>query len=363
MTTYDLHGILGVELVDARATDAAVVDRQLGPLRGPLPDGPTIRIRFVDRLAHGPLRLTGVRESGHDGDRFVVLRSIHKVPARAALPLLDTGQPLEIVAERGTPAIPLLIPLINLTALSTGVVPLHAAAFVHEGRGVLVTGWSKGGKTETLLAFLGHGASYLGDEWIYVRPDGTMSGIPEPIRLWNWHVEQLDDVRLRLPALDRLRLRAIGGAYAAARLGARQLSAAGKAARLLRAQRYVDAVPGTVAGGAMTVGPARIDVVVLVGSWTDAGVATRSLPVSEIVDRMVHSLAYERRELVARTWEHRFGSPGRLPQALDSASEQERLGLTAALTRTRAVAMDHPYPVEIDALYRALAPLIAEDPA
>lgn len=363
MTSYDLHGILGVELVDARASDAAVVDRQLGPLRGPLPDGPTIRIRFVDRLGHRPLRLTGVRESGHDGDRFVVLRSSHKVPARVAVPLLDAGQPLEIVAERGAPAIPLLIPLVNLTALSTGVVPLHAAAFVHEGRGVLVTGWSKGGKTETLLAFLGHGAAYLGDEWIYVRPDGTMSGIPEPIRLWNWHVEQLGDVRQRLSALDRFRLRAIDGAYAAARVGSGRVPGVGRAARLLRAQRYVDAEPRRVAGAAMAEGPARIDVVVLVGSWSHAGVATRLLGVSDVVDRMLHSLAYERRELVARTWEHRFGSPGRLPRALDTASEQERQGLTAALASTRAVALDHPYPVEIDALYRALAPLIADHAA
>ena len=28
---------------------------------------------------------------------------------------------------------------------------LHAASFVHRGHGVLVTGWQKGGKTETLL--------------------------------------------------------------------------------------------------------------------------------------------------------------------------------------------------------------------
>ena len=32
---YDLHGIVGIRLLDARPTDARAVDRQLGRLRRP----------------------------------------------------------------------------------------------------------------------------------------------------------------------------------------------------------------------------------------------------------------------------------------------------------------------------------------
>ena len=82
---------------------------------------------------------------------------------------------------RGLPAIPLLVPIVNLTALANGALPLHASAFVHRGTGVVATGWSKGGKTEALLAFSANGARYVGDEWVYVAADGSrVSGIPSP---------------------------------------------------------------------------------------------------------------------------------------------------------------------------------------
>lgn len=66
---------------------------------------------------------------------------------------------------------PLLIALVNATALSKGVLPLHASAVTFEGTGPLVAGWSKGGKTEALLSFMRRGALYVGDEWVYLSAD------------------------------------------------------------------------------------------------------------------------------------------------------------------------------------------------
>lgn len=361
--TYDLHGILGVRLTDADESDARAVDRQLGPIRGPLPDGPIIDVRFVDHLEVGSMRLTGIRESGHDGMRFVVLRSSHKVPARIAIPVLDAGGPIEIVVERGAPAVPLLIALINLTALAGDVVAIHAAAFVHENRGILVTGWSKGGKTETLLAFLRSGAAYVGDEWIYVRPDGMMSGIPEPIRLWQWHLDQLDEVWARLPVSERVRLRALATAYGVLRAMGGRLGLARRAAKTLGGQRYTDAAHHRVLGSAAKVaGPVRVDAVVLVSSTTAATVGVRRATATDVVNRIVHSLAYERRELVARAWEQRFAEPGRRSTLLDNSLTRERALLRAAIGDRPVLALDHPYPVEIDALYRSLAPALGSVP-
>ena len=62
--------------------------------------------------------------------------------------------------------------ILNFTLLSKDCVPLHASAFTHQGKGILLTGWSKGGKTEALLAFAQHGARYVGDEWIILSGDG-----------------------------------------------------------------------------------------------------------------------------------------------------------------------------------------------
>ncbi|RIK48482.1 MAG: hypothetical protein DCC57_13410, partial [Chloroflexi bacterium] len=153
---FDLHGIAGIRLVDATSADVAAVARQLGPLRSELAREPDLVIRFIDRLPlPSPIRYIGVDDAGFAGDAFLVLRSKHKAQARVQIPLAQVGvQPAEIVCEHGLPAVPLLIAMINLVALSKGVLPMHAAAFSYQGQGILTTGWSKGGKTETLLAFM-----------------------------------------------------------------------------------------------------------------------------------------------------------------------------------------------------------------
>src|SRR5438067_2311495 len=87
--------------------------------------------------------------------------------AAALLHLDQIGGPVEIVCERGVGAVPLLTAIVNLTALGRGALPLHGSAFEHEGTGVVTTGWSKGGNTESLLAFTARGARYVADEWVF----------------------------------------------------------------------------------------------------------------------------------------------------------------------------------------------------
>ena len=61
----------------------------------------------------------------------------------------------------------------------------------------------EGGKTEALLAFVARGAQYLGDEWIYVDGPNRMCGIPQPIRLWDWHLGQFPQFRERISGKDK----------------------------------------------------------------------------------------------------------------------------------------------------------------
>ena len=182
---YDLQGWVGVRLLNATPAEVAVVDRQLGPIRGTLDRPPDLTLRFVERLDTPGLRYLGQEEAAFTDEAFLLLRTKYGTRARVQIPFEQVGGPCEIVCERGVRSIPLLIPLLNLTALGKGLLPLHAAAFRYRGQGVLVTGWSKGGKTEALLAFIARGAEYIGDEWVYVSSDGDrMFGIPEPIRLY-----------------------------------------------------------------------------------------------------------------------------------------------------------------------------------
>ena len=208
---YDLHGIVGIRLVNPTPGDVAALNRQLGPIQTPLSRQPDITIHFVDRLAFSPpISLLGVDDVGFTNEAFLVLRSKHKSQARVQIPFELIGQPCEILCESGLPAVPLLIPIINLTALANGALALHASAFNFNGIGALCTGWSKGGKTEMLLAFTAQGAQYIGDEWVYLSRDGQkMFGIPEPIRLWDWHLIDLPQYRARVGKRDQARLRAI----------------------------------------------------------------------------------------------------------------------------------------------------------
>jgi hypothetical protein len=351
---YDLQGLAGVRLVDASPGDAAAVDRQLGPIRRPLERDPDVVVRFVDRLAvNGPVRLLGVDDAGFTDDAFLVLRSRHKARARVRIPLERAGRRCEIVCERGLPAVPLLIAIVNLTVLERGALPLHASAFVHEGRGSVVTAWSKGGKTEAVLASTGRGASFVGDEWIYVEPDGaTVHGIPEPLRLWDWQLRQRPALRARVGRGDRVRLAALRAAAGAAR-GDRGR----RVAALLAGQLHVDVSPQRLFGAEALVASAPFDRLFLLGSWERADTVARAIDPAEVAARMAASLQHERAPLTSAYEQFRFAFPERRNEVIEAAAERELALLESVVAGKLAYAVDHPYPVDLDELWRIMRPL------
>jgi hypothetical protein len=351
---YDLHGLAGVRVVGATPRDVAAVDRQLGPIRGPLRGEPDILVRFVDRLElHGPLRLLGLDDAGFTEDAFLVLRSRHKARARVLIALDRIGRGCEIVCERGVPAVPLLIATLNLTVLARGALPLHASAFLHEGRGVVICGWSKGGKTEAVLAFVAHGARFVGDEWVYVEPDGrTVHGIPEPLRLWDWHLRQLPDLRARIGRGDRARLAALRGAAAVAR-GRRGR----RLASLLAGQLHADVAPGALFGPAALALTAPFDRLFFLVSWHHRETVARAVDPADVAARMAFSLQHERAPLTSAYQQFRFAFPDRSNPVLEAAPERERGLLERVMAGKVAHAIDHPYPVDLERLFEVMRPL------
>ena len=140
---FDLHGLAAIRTVGATSADAVAVRRQLGPLEAIVDRAPDVVIRFVDRNERSSrLRYIGLDDAAFTDDAFLVLRSKHKSSARVGIDFRQIGGPTEIICERGLAAVPLLIPILNLTLLAKGILPLHASAFVHEGTGVVATAWS-----------------------------------------------------------------------------------------------------------------------------------------------------------------------------------------------------------------------------
>jgi hypothetical protein len=350
---FDLHRLAAIRLVGATPGDAAAVARQLGPLQAAVDREPDLVIRFVDGLERSSrVRYIGLDDAGFTEDAFLVLRSKHKSPARVKINFSQLGGPTEIVCERGVAAVPLLIPILNMTLLARGVLPLHASAFVHEGTGVVATGWSKGGKTEALLAFASRGAEYVGDEWVYVSSDGArVHGIPEPIRIWRWQLRQLPEYERMIKPAERARLtvleRMLGGESVWRR------GPAGRARALLKRQLYVDVDPERLFGrlGTMT---APFDRLFLLVAHEEDEVTVEPIDPSEVARRMVFSLQHENLELTSAYLKYRFAFPESSSYLLDHAASLQRDALAHALADKPAFVVRHPYPVSLSALFEAM---------
>jgi hypothetical protein len=308
------------------------------------------------------LRYLGAREVGWTDDSFFVLKS-KKTPVVVRIPMQDVGGRVEIVAEHGVPAVPFLIAMLNLTVLGNGALPLHAAAFELDEVGTLVTGWSKGGKTELLMAAARAGARYIGDEWVYLTTDGRMVGIPEPIRLWDWHLKQLPEIRSTLGTGDRAKLRAIPAVGRLERAMPRRIrrSAPGRAVRrampILEDQLRVDLAPQALFGriGDME---GRLDRILFVVSAAAAETILEPIDPLTVAEHMVASLMYERREFLALWQQARYARPGIRNEHIETFEARQRDLLQRIFAGRPACVVTHPYPVDIHALFEAVRPAI-----
>jgi hypothetical protein len=361
---FDLNGVVGIRVIGAHPGDLVAVERQLGPIRSTGISEPDITLRFVDRIGDRSLRYLGRDEGAFTEDAFLVLRGKHKARTRVQIPLQDVGGPCEILCEHGLPAVPLLVPILNLTALGKGIVPLHAAAFEWNGAGVVVTGWSKGGKTETLLAFARRGARYVADEWCYLDPAANrIFGIPEPVRLWHWQIAQLPELRRRLPRSVRLRLAALAALPAAESRLPRRLRSTRPGRAIRRVAHFVanqlhTNVPPELLFEPSPARETEFTHLVFVTSGADAETSARPVDPGRVADRMVHSLQYERMPLLAYYRMFRFAFPELSNAHLEKAEERERALLRDAVAGKPTWWMDHPYPVELTKLFDCVEPLL-----
>jgi len=364
---YDLHGIVGVRLINPSPRDAAAAARQLGPLRAALQREPDITIKFVDRLElSSPMRLLGLDDAGFSDDGFFVLRGRHKASAKVKIAFEQIGsRHCEIICESGVASVPLLMAIINLTFLSKGAIPLHASAFIHNDTGFVVTGWSKGGKTEALLAFMSHGARYVGDEWVILTADGMrMCGMPEPIRLWDWHLDQLPLFRRKLSRASRYKLKAIRQVEvlyrsipSAGKSSFLPLSILRRAILILQRQKCVDVAPHRLFGDegcALTGVPEKI---IFIMSHANDNVSMENADAQEIASRMAFSLRYEQADFFSYYLKYRFAFPDLMNPLIERAPEYQLDILSRALHDKEAHTVYHPYPVQLEKLFDIISPL------
>ncbi|MGE5373459.1 MAG: hypothetical protein ACM3XO_00260 [Bacteroidota bacterium] len=366
---FDLHGIVGIRLINATPADIAAVKRQLGPIQSSLSRTPDIVIRFVEKMQFSStVRYLGVDDAGFTDDAFFVFRGKQESSVKVQIPFDKIGsQQCEIVCESGLLAVPLLIAIINMTALSKGVLPVHATALIYNGKGVLLTGWSKGGKTETLLAFAANGAQYVGDEWIYLSNDGNhMHGIPEPTRIWLWHLQEMPEYMAMVSRKKLLWLRALNTfaksiMWLEARMGngstiSRVLH---RFSALVKRQLYVQLPPEKLFGqksGRTDLGPEKIFWVV---SHENSNVEVQQINEHELAQRTVFSLQEERMEFLSYYMKYRFAFPECSNPLIDQVEEVQRRMLVHAFAGRDAYAVYHPYPFSIPSIFEKIQPYCA----
>jgi thymidylate kinase len=351
---FDLHGVVRVRVLDADPADEAKVARQLGlPTFEPEGEADLV-IRFVDAVTRQPLTYVGLGDTGFNGDGFFVLAGPGSTTGRTRIPFDQLGDHPEILCERDVPTVPHLLTMINLVALSKDVLPLHASAFSIDSLNVLVTGWSKGGKTEALLAAMARGGTYVGDEWVYLTPDREMLGLPEPIRVWDWHLRQFPELLQARPVRDRLRLstwRHVGTATRVA--GRSRLPGAGLASRvrpMAERQAYLQVPPQELFGPERVALRAPLDATVLLLSHSSPETTIELVDQAEIADRMTASLAEERARFLAHYRQFRYAVGDRPNPAVDCAGSTEASLLADLFGGGKCAKVSHPSPCDIPAL-------------
>jgi hypothetical protein len=367
---YDLHGNFRLRLENATSKEAQMVQRQVGPLAAPVAGEPDLTVQFVESIPEPPnLRYIGLNDAAYSDQAFYVLKGKNKTRVKVQIPFDKIGQQATICCERGLTSIPLLIPIINLSLLAKGILAFHASAFTFRGQGALITGWAKGGKTETLLAFMSQGARYVGDEWIYLRADeNEMFGIPEPMRVWNWHLNSLPHYRARLKRKDQLRLTSLDAlsrsmGWLAGSNGQRRGTPARLAQRVqpvINRQMFAHFAPHALFGPDNIQAASRIDKLFFAVSHNAPEVSVAPIDAEEVVQRMLFSLTEEQAVLTSFYQKYRFAFPQKCNSWIDNLERIQSKLLLRALNDIPAYAVYHPYPVHIPRLFEAMQVLFEE---
>jgi hypothetical protein len=358
---FDLHGLVGIRLVDPSPGDVSAVSNQLGNVQAPLLREPDITLRFVNRLLTPPLRHLGFQKLGFTDNALFIYEN-GEDGGKVRIPFAQLGKKCEIVCESGLRTVPLLKPILALTALTKGYASVHASAFVHNGVGMLMAGWAESGKTTALLGFATRGAELIGEDWVLVSRDGqNMCGLPAMIKLSSSHLEIVPHVRRTIKLSSLLRLDTLHTFHRIqdAALGHRgNRTTIGKLlGRILSAleQRSCPAVaPQAIFGDRVGSLVGKLDKVFLMVSHDDPWIEVKPTPPAEMALRLAHLAQYEQIPLQEHYLAFKFAFPEATNPFIECSFDIHHEILSQALMGKETYTVWHPYPLVFSELYDEL---------
>jgi hypothetical protein len=204
---------------------------------------------------------------------------------------------------------------------------------------------------------MSQGADYIGDEWVYISGDGRrVSGIPEPIRIWDWHLRELPRFRALVGPRRRIWLRVLRAIRSACSLVRSSLFE--RIGQLLQRQLHVDIAPESLFEPGDAVFSGSFDRLFFVASHDSPNIVVEPIDPAEVARRMSFSLTYERRDFMASYRMFRFAFPHVENQLIEQAENIQQELLLRAFKNKPAYSVYHPYPVSIPSLFDAMEPWV-----
>src|SRR6266567_7132800 len=355
---FDIHGLVMVRLIAPSAANVRAVAQQIGPPSRTALSHPDITVRYVHsiptrQLHYIDLSRTALTESG-----FTMFPE-GKTNGKLTIPFEQVGADCEIVCEHKVGWIPLLIPIVNLTALGKrGCVPLHASGFIHDNVGVLVTGWIKSGKTEALLAFSQEGANYVAGEWALLTAKAdTMYGLPGTFRIWDWHRRSLRKHRKigshhKLSRLIRT-MDALQSLVPQRLLHLGPMKLLHQAMPVVRRQLNFRVEP-TDLFGSKCLYKGRLDKIFVGMVHPDKCIEITPADSKVVAAQLATAMEFELTPLMSHYRAFQFACPGCKNTFLDNIHDLLRESLRTALEGKETYMLYHPYPVDFDDLYKSM---------
>jgi len=360
---FDIHGVVGIRLIDPSPSDLGAACKLLGSPSKLLLTSPDIIVRFVDKLPVRGIRFLGTGQDAFTDDGFFLLQEgTRRVQAR--IPFDGIGGPCEIVCRGGLGSVPLLVPIISLTAVKRGRIPLHASAVVHRGMGILMAGWAHCGKTAALLGFASLGAEYVGEEWVLLNSNGKeMHGLVRPLEISRWHVASLPHMRAAVNLRSRCAFHGIGMLDGLQKMvsskrirssfGFRTLQ---RASAALEERLRPAVAPSAIFQDRLRSAGAQVDKIFLFVNSEDHGIEVEPIAPFEMARRLAFLVQHELSPLLQHYSAYRFAFPSRVNKFLESAAESSFGMLARALNGKDTYIVRLPYPCMFPELYKTIQP-------
>lgn len=358
---FDIHGIVGIRLVNPSEIDIKNISRQLSHFKSELIREPDITIVYREKWDIGDITYLGLNEVGFNDGGFYILSS-GKHPLKVKIPFEQIGTKCEIICEQGVVGIPLLNRIINITFLKKKYLPIHASAFSYNNLNVLIIGWTKGGKSEALFSFVNHGARFIGDETIMLSADGKqMFGIPVPVSIWEWQFSEIPELMPPLKMKQKILFSGIhflDGIYNLSKSiklhNNSFVSLLGDALPTIKKKLNIRVAPEKIFNGKLNWEKVKLDKIVLTMSYSQDDIEISECDKYELIDRMICSNLDEFDSLYKYYSAFKFAFPGTQNEFLESIPDIYYELLPKAITGIESYKVLHPYPVSYEKLYGAM---------